>query len=345
LVSSASTQDDACEIAPYFNVYAQDLGNCGGCAPLTCWACLTTSQQVYLDAGLTIPVPTAYYSNQMAPGNYATWLIVGGFPQPAGFNGCSSTPDSDATTYLNSIVSAGGSLTPTISAATYSLFAELKDTGIWSKLYVFYPTLGGTSASTAINAKNPGTFTMTWNGGITFSSTGVQGNGVNGYGNTGWDEVSDGASINDFGYGLYSRSDISQNGTQQFDMGAEDADYRTQMNIRNSGNMVGTIQDDLVGLTYSYSNSPSSGFNVLQRTDSTSVKGYNSGTILGTETIVSYGRPTRDVFVMCKNSNGSPNTRTSREYNWFQTHQALTGGEVSTLNTIITNFNTALGRL
>ena len=92
LVSSASTQIDACSIGPYFNVYADDLGNCGPCLPLTCWPCLTTGQQIFLDAGLTQIVPDGYYSNELQSNNYATWYIVGGFPQPAGFMGCSIQP-------------------------------------------------------------------------------------------------------------------------------------------------------------------------------------------------------------------------------------------------------------
>ena len=58
LVSSASTQIDACQIGPYFLIYADVApGQCNPCLPLTCWPCITTSQQLFLDAGLTIPVP------------------------------------------------------------------------------------------------------------------------------------------------------------------------------------------------------------------------------------------------------------------------------------------------
>jgi hypothetical protein len=95
LVSDGLTQNDACGQAPYFLIYANVIpGQCDGCtgAGLTCWACLNTSQQLYLDAGLTIIVPDNYYSNEMSPGNYATWYVVGGFPQGGGFMGCSIQP-------------------------------------------------------------------------------------------------------------------------------------------------------------------------------------------------------------------------------------------------------------
>ena len=94
-VSSGSTALQACQTGPSFYVYAQDLGNCAACLPNTCWACLTTSQQVYLDPLLTIPVGNGYYNNNMnttGGNNYATWYIVGGFPQSAGFGGCGIVP-------------------------------------------------------------------------------------------------------------------------------------------------------------------------------------------------------------------------------------------------------------
>lgn len=100
LVSSGSTQEVACGIGPYFYVYAEDLGNCAGCLPSTCWACLTTSQQVYSDPLLTIPVGTGYYMNETQSGGpFQTWYIVGGFPQGAGFTSCpfGPTPSPTAT--------------------------------------------------------------------------------------------------------------------------------------------------------------------------------------------------------------------------------------------------------
>ena len=90
LVHRGGSQNSACNGNPNEIVYAADLGNCVPCEPLNCWACLTTSQQVFSDVGLTIPVVNGYYKNDMSGfGNNATWHIVGGFPQPGGFMGCS----------------------------------------------------------------------------------------------------------------------------------------------------------------------------------------------------------------------------------------------------------------
>jgi hypothetical protein len=88
-ITSGSTKADACTGGRTGRVYAFDLGNCGPCYPtLTCWPCLTTSQQVYKDPACTIPVDDGYYTNNMdGAGNYGTWNIIGGFPQGGGFSG------------------------------------------------------------------------------------------------------------------------------------------------------------------------------------------------------------------------------------------------------------------
>lgn len=88
LVHRGGSQNSACNGTPNQFVYAQQLGgNCTPCLPFTCWPCLTTTQQVFSDANLTTIVQDGYYKNNMGNGN-ATWHIVGGFPQPAGFMMC-----------------------------------------------------------------------------------------------------------------------------------------------------------------------------------------------------------------------------------------------------------------
>jgi len=72
---------------PSTTVYAEDLGNCAPCVELTnsCWACLTTSQQVFNDAALESPVADGYYDLVYTSGSNAVWHIIGGYPQTEGF--------------------------------------------------------------------------------------------------------------------------------------------------------------------------------------------------------------------------------------------------------------------
>ena len=93
LVSSGATQVDACSIGPYFIIYFNDAPNqCDPCLPINCFPCVNTTDQFYLDPALTQLVPDGYYSNELQPGVYATWYVIGGFPQPAGFGSCPIAP-------------------------------------------------------------------------------------------------------------------------------------------------------------------------------------------------------------------------------------------------------------
>lgn len=104
LVSSASTSNDACQIAPYYLVYSNpDVGVCDPCTSggLNCWPCLRANiDSLYIDSGCTIPVQTGYYSNEFQTGTYATIYVVNGLLQPAGFMGCSVLPTVTPTSTL-----------------------------------------------------------------------------------------------------------------------------------------------------------------------------------------------------------------------------------------------------
>lgn len=102
----------------------------------------------------------------------------------------------EANIYLSSVVAAGGTIDTTISAATRTLFTSLVSNNLYDKMVALYPYIGGVANSSAINAVNPGTYNITWFGGMTFSNSGATGNGTNGYGETGIDfQTGIGASL------------------------------------------------------------------------------------------------------------------------------------------------------
>jgi hypothetical protein len=73
---------------PSITVYAEDLENCSVCLSETgsCWACLTTEQQVFNNASLDSVVADGYYMLKYSEdANPAVWHIIGGYPQPEGF--------------------------------------------------------------------------------------------------------------------------------------------------------------------------------------------------------------------------------------------------------------------
>jgi hypothetical protein len=86
-IAYSTTLEGVLNLEPNTTVYAEDLGNCQLCVGETqsCWACLTTEQQVFNDVNLTSPVADGYYLLLYSPENKAVWHIVEGYPQPEGF--------------------------------------------------------------------------------------------------------------------------------------------------------------------------------------------------------------------------------------------------------------------
>lgn len=72
--------------------------------------------------------------------------------------------DADANAYITAVKTAGGSLSDAEEGAIQTFFTDLKSSGVYDKLYALYPILGGVADSNKINAINPGTNDLTFNG-------------------------------------------------------------------------------------------------------------------------------------------------------------------------------------
>lgn len=251
---------------------------------------------------------------------------------------------SEAQTYMSAVIAGGGTLDSTSSGATYQLFYDLFNYGLWSKLYSFYPLLGGNSSGgQAVNGKTPGTRNITWNGGLTFSTNGVVSNGSTGYGDLNSNPNSIG-TLNDFHMSFYSRTN-QQQATDQFDMGVyEIAAQRTQVNARSSvDDTRGVVNAQTQG---TFANSNSQGLFTITRRSSTDTEFYRNSTSLGNSATTSTARPNGDLFLMARNwiGTGLAETPTTRQYAFVTIGTTLTDSEVSNLYTTIQNFQTTLGR-
>ena len=87
--------------------------------------------------------------------------------------------DADATAYLSAVATAGGTTDATIDGAVNTLFTSLKSAGVYSKIYAFYPYIGGIAGSHIINANLNTTFDQVRSGGWTDDSSGALPNGTN----------------------------------------------------------------------------------------------------------------------------------------------------------------------
>lgn len=88
--------------------------------------------------------------------------------------------DPDAEAYFTEVLAVGGSLTIPEKDAVNQLVLDLKIGGIWNKLDVFLPVLGTDPEAMVLNLVAPTDTTWTWTywGTPTLSSTGIKGNGT-----------------------------------------------------------------------------------------------------------------------------------------------------------------------
>jgi hypothetical protein len=255
--------------------------------------------------------------------------------------------DADAATYLNAIILTGGTLSPTISAATNTLFTSLKSTGLYTNIDALYLMLGQTAASTALNAKRTNSqFDITWNnvGDLTFNYSGVT-NGYQGWGNTNYVPNVE-ASPTDMSFGIYLTA--GNMGDEIYPFGAATtgpiitnilylpAPY-TQMrlygytNISDSPITITTADASWIG-TFDSSNNKTLARNGVSATPAACV---------GSPALVN-----EPYYLFTINLNGGvygSNFFTGRIQTFFTTTY-LTSGQVSTMDNIINTFQTTLGR-
>jgi hypothetical protein len=294
------------------------------------------------------PTPTVTTSSTSTP--TVTPSSSGIVPSPSATATPTPTPTpqgvSEAQTYMAAVIAGGGTLDATASGATYQLFYDLFNYGLWSKLYSFYPLLGGNSSGgQAVNGKTPGTRNVTWNGGLTFSTNGVVSNGSNGWGNTNSNPV-DFGGIADFHMSFYSRTD-QQVSTAQFDMGVyqdSGSNQRTQLNSRSTlDDTRGVVNATTQG---TFSNTNSQGLFTIVRRSGPDTEFYKNGTSLGNSNVATVGIP-NGVIGLCTrylSVSDTISTPTTRQYAFATIGTTLTDSEVSNLYTAIQNFQTTLGR-
>jgi len=114
--------------------------------------------------------------------------------------------DPDAQAFFSRVTAAGGTLSATEQTATNTLVVDLKANSLWSGLLAIYPMVGASAAACAQNLKSA-SFTGTFNGGWTFASTGVKGNGANNYMQTNLNmltQLPTGANIGFYGRTIFS---------------------------------------------------------------------------------------------------------------------------------------------
>ena len=263
-----------------------------------------------------------------------------------------STPapsfDVDAAAYLEAVVSAGGTgITETISAATDTLFVELKSNSLYSKLFAMYPVLGGISASCKFNALNPvdsnAAYRINFIGGWSFDFSGATPNGTTAYGNTYVNPLS-ATTDNNIHLSYYSLTNSSVGAPTT--MGSDAIGQYTRMTIMSSTNVAFNILSSSTKGIQRYTMTDSLGY-YLGSANGTDRNFYKNGSLLTPFSQSSLGttaRPNQPIYIAANNAGGGPLEYDDKQCSFSTIGQGLTTGEVSTLSTIINTFQTTLGR-
>ena len=96
--------------------------------------------------------------------------------------------DTDASKVIEAVRSTGVTITPAMRHYAHYLISNMKNIGTWQNSLAVYGFVGGTASSHKWNWKDlrdvDAAFRLTYTGGVTHSSNGIQFNGSTGYANT-----------------------------------------------------------------------------------------------------------------------------------------------------------------
>ena len=263
--------------------------------------------------------------------------------------------DADAQNYINAVIATGGTLNNNQKLAINKLFINLKDAGLYNSLDVFYPMMGGTSGSTSLNAiRTNSQFDITWNNvsNFTFNSSGVTNNG-SGYGNTNYNPSVQSSPTNN-GYGYYIvGGNIGGGNGEVLPLAAYDGSINSP--YQNSGaNVIGIYgyTNLRTGTDITFTGSSYNG-SYIATINSTPIKSlyYNysnlgnrqttSGSPIGTSAL-----PNQPYYMFVLNLNGAPYTGQfyTGRFQFAFMGDTLTSAQVETIDDIINEFQTELGR-
>lgn len=255
--------------------------------------------------------------------------------------------DADALAFI----AAAGITDPTEQSAITDLVTALKSDGLWTILVAIYPFVGGSSGSHAVNLKSPGTYDLTWFGGVTHGSTGVSWNGTTGYADTSL-VPSAALATSDTHLSYYSRT---ANTANRYDIGCF-----TGVNYHGVGIACyysfsgytalsyaydGGSSTDMAGLTSAVS-TDSAGFFCSSRTSTASHVLSKNGSVGTAITVLTGDFPsiTDSVKIGGMSHNGTVLWFSNRECAFASVGFGLTNTEAADLYTAVQAFQTTLGR-
>lgn len=244
--------------------------------------------------------------------------------------GDESSAEDDALAFIT----AASITDPTQQSAIEQLVTDLHGYGIWTKMKAIYPFVGGTASQHSYNLKNTAQFQITWNGGVTHSSTGVTFNGTNGFGNTGLNDSTI-LNIDNKHISMYQRNVLLDSSGAS--MGISNSN-RFYLNFYTQNySTLGMNQSPFAIQT------PQRGMFVMSKTANGSFKYFQNALTPVTKTGTNNAQ-NLNYFVGASNNGGTGFDYTSANLAFVSLGDGLTDTDVTNLRTTITTFQTALNR-
>jgi hypothetical protein len=238
-------------------------------------------------------------------------------------------------------IAATGETDLTILGALNTLETDLTTYGLTAKMKALYPFVGGTAGKHSYNFMNTAAYQITWNGGVTHSSSGVQGNGTNGYGNLNFNMSTQITSVDRWAAGFYANSASAGGG---IDFGA---DYLTNWYLSAKTGTLGTnVGRFQTNASQDFTDTTGTGFYCGVRESATNVKVYkNSSQLLSNTTGNAGAFENLNVIIGGLNRNNTFFLFRSTRYGLaFIYDESLSGTQESNFYTAVQRFQTTLGR-
>jgi hypothetical protein len=225
--------------------------------------------------------------------------------------------------------------------AINTLVLDLKSFGLWSKMKAIYPMVGGNLFSHKFNLKDPrdldNAYRLVFQGIVTHSVNGIQGDGINGFANT-FLTPSVALGVFDIHISTYIRNDVA-NGNM-VDIGSTSNDSEANFGVQGNTKLWFPV---LGKNEYPSATVPNGiGLFTASKITTNITKGYRNGSLLvnapQTDGVVS-----RSIYLMASNRGGST-LHSSRQIAFATIGLGLTDIEASQFYTAVQAFQTSLGR-
>ncbi len=231
----------------------------------------------------------------------------------------------------------------TIKNAVTTLAIRVKAAGLWEKVQVLYPLVGGTSNTHSWNLKDTNTFRIGWSGGVTHNFSGITGDGTTGYGNTFYNPSTNG-SLNSQHIAVYCKTQTPNDGGNYISVATGEAGDKLALfrNGVNSGSIVNAAAYNDIAAS-----SDQRGFFSASRIAAIGTNAMNNNLrgVVQQYTSASVALPNANVFLLARNwPDYGTDAYTTANLGLASIGSGLTAAESDQLRSAVELFQSELGR-